>query len=205
MTEWQGMNAKSTPVYPDASMAAFAQNQRYKISRELQRRPGLAASSLPKLSGPIRALWPGADFGNYAITQVGGTLTGERNPAVTWAEVKLVPPTVINGTAQAPTILSVDPAPATGTAYPVASVTWTITVQYDGLSGALTYNYLGSAFNVYPNAPPTWVGGAGTTFTYTFGALCLPGSYSMAANIGTITTALNGFSTPIPGVSYLVA
>lgn len=194
MTEWKGMNAKSTPVYPDSSMAAFAQNQRFKISRELQRRPGLAASTLPKMTGPIRALWPGADFGNYTITQVGGTLTGERDPEVRWAEVRLVPPTVINGNPSAPVITSIVPAPASPAAYPQANVVWTVNVTYDGLSGALTYTFDANQFNVYPGAPPTFAFANNEVAQYTFGGACLPGAYNMTGAFVTVTTALNGFS-----------
>ncbi len=196
MTDWKGMNAKSTPVFPDATMATLAQNQRYKIKGEMQRRPGLAASNLIKLSDPIVSMWCGADYNEYLITQSGTTLIGNRTPEVRWAEVGVVPPVVVKGTPAAPVVVGVVYAP-TSYAYPGGVTTATATITYDGLSGALSYSW--SNFNTGPGSPTVTISNANPG-EYTWNAGCTPSAYS--GNQLTVTTALNGFMTIFNCPSY---
>ncbi len=180
-TEWKGMNQKSTPVYPDSTLATLAQNQRMRVAGELQRRPGLAASTLTKLSDPILSMYAGADYQGYMITQTTGTLTGDRDPTMRWVDVHTVPPTVIKGNPVAPVINFITPSPTSPPAtYVIGVVTFTANVTYDGLSGALSY-----AWSTPNNAglQPVVIVNNANPGSFNFNATCIPGSYSYTLTV----------------------
>lgn len=191
--DWKGMDQKSTPVYPDATLATVAQNQRFRVKGEMQRRPGLAASNLTKLSDPILSMYGGADYSGYLITQTTGTLTGDRDPAMLWGDVRIIPPTVLKGNPVAPVVNFVIFTPTSPPAtYIIGVVTMAANITYDGLSGALSYSWstpssgFANAANITTNANPA---------SFDFDASCTPGAYNYTL---TVTTALNGFVTNFP-------
>lgn len=199
----KGIRRKTTDVLADYGQAFYCQNWRFKKLGELGRRPGIGKSNMAQMAGPVQAMIVGNWFSPYLVQVTGGTVDATLDPLAEWDDPILMVPDGAVGIPQAPTIVSVDPVPATPSAYQVGQVTWTVTVLYDGLSGPLIYNYAGTDFDVYPNNSPAWVGGAGNTFTYDFNAGSLPGGYTKF-NPGTVDTTLNGFSVPIGQIDYLV-
>ncbi len=175
MTDWKGMNVKRTPVFPDSTLAQLAQNQRFKIKGEMQRRPALAASNLEQLGDPVLSLWQGADFGDYVISQTSGNLYGDRDPNMLWGETRLIPPIIIVGQPAFPVINSITPSPVSPGTYVAGQVSFLADVTYDGLSGPLVYSWQTANAG---GAIPTIIVDNANPGIFDYNASCIPDIYN---------------------------
>lgn len=191
--DWKGMNVKMTPIGDMPGIADYQLNTSMFTENELWRRRGMAAGTMdPRSAGIIGLATVFTPNGSVVAQQTPGDLWGF-GPGVAvarWTDAILIPP--IGFTPVAPVITVINSVPGSPGAYPAALVTFTATITYDGLSGALIYswgamNQLGAPFSfVTPNT------GNANPCSYSFGAGNPPDFYSAVL---TVTTTLNGFST----------
>lgn len=199
----KGIRRKTTDVLDDYGQAHYLQNARFKRVGELGRRAGLGKSTMAQLAGPVQFMigcWSNEPF---IVNGTGGDVTGNADPLPLWTGATLRIPDGLVGQPQAPVIIDITPVPPTGTAYPVGTVIMTATILYDGLSGALSYQW--QNYNVGAGTPTLVIDNANPG-EFDFNAGCTPDTYSRAQPDGlTVTTALNGFSATFPLPTYIVS
>lgn len=203
--QWYGIRTNVTDVLSDFGMPYTQIGTDMRVTGELQRRPGFQSTSIAQQAGPIRyiisAFPPGRPFLTFDIGGASaGTIIGEDAPNPPEGP-KRQKPIVVAGQPVAPTLVSVTPSPASGTAYPAGVVTFTAVVDYDGLSGVLSYSW--SNFAGYPNLPPIPIIDTANPASFDFDANCLPGFYSGWTL--TLSTQFNGFVVPNPLSDYVVS
>lgn len=198
----KGIRRKTTDVLDDYGQVQHLVNVRFKRVGELGRRAGLGKSTMAQLAGPVQFMIGAWSNEPYIVNGTGGDVTGTGNPLAYWTGATLAKPIGVAGQPQAPTIVSITATPASPQAYPVGTVFLTATIDYDGLSGALTY--LWQNYNVGAGAPNLVINNANPG-EYDFNAGCTPDTYSRGGGDGlTVTTALNGFSVQAPLPVFVV-
>lgn len=200
----KGIRRKTTDVAEDYGLAFYAQNWRFKRIGEIGRRPGIGKSNMARLTGPVRSMICGNLFFPYLVqVNDAGDVDATLSPEAHWTDPVMRIPDGIVGQAQAPTIVSITPSPASGALYPAGNVSFTAVVVYDGLSGPLTYSW--TNFIVGPGIPTPITMNA-NPMVLDFNAGCIPGVYSYAGVGGlTVTTAIGGLSHTLAPDDYTVA
>jgi len=207
MTIWRGIQTHTTPVDSTPGISEWQQNTRMLKAGELQRRTGFQSTAIAKQSGAIYEIMSATGLGsNFLTFDLGATIDG-RTTAAGSIDVFPPPPVgpkrrrpdVVAGNPVAPVIVFITASPPSPQAYVVGNVTFTPTINYDGLSGPLIY--LWSIFTVGPAllspATPT-----NPTCVYDFHSSAIPATYS--GFILTVSTTLNGFVVTSGQVVYLV-
>lgn len=200
---YKGIRRKTTDVLDDYGQAQYLQNVRLRRVGELGRRAGLGKSTMAQLAGPVQFMigaWSNVPF---IVNGTGGDVTGNADPLAYWTAATMRIPAGLVGQPAAPTIVSIVPTPASGTAYVVGQVAFVATITYDNLSGPLSYSW--SSWNIGPATPIPIVTNANPGI-FDFGAFCIPGVYSYGGIGGlTVTTALHGFSTTLAPSDFTVS
>ena len=90
---YSGIRRDLTDLLNDYGKAEYAQNVRFTVLGELQRRPGFGKSTMARLAGPV-VLITGGFFKEPYIIQVtnNGTVTTTRAPLLIWGDPPLWPP-----------------------------------------------------------------------------------------------------------------
>lgn len=199
----KGIRRKTTDVLDDYGQAHYLQNVRFKRVGELGRRAGLGKSTMAQLAGPVQFMIGAWSNEPFIVNGTGGDVTGTSDPLPLWTAATMRIPDGVAGEPQAPVILSITPSPASGAAYPVGTVLFTAVVQYDGLSGPLSYSW--TNFIVGPGSP-TQVSMNTNPMELDFNPGCTPGVYSYAGVGGlTVTTAIGGLSTTLAPNDFTVS
>lgn len=93
MTAWEGTNRKTTPIGGPPGVSYYQQNTRMHVDQEIQRRLGMAASSLPSAgAGIIGIATAFTANGPIIVTLTPSTVIGDVDPLPKWRERYLVPP-----------------------------------------------------------------------------------------------------------------
>jgi hypothetical protein len=189
---YQGIRRKTTDVLDDYGQCQYLQNVRLKRVGELARRAGLGKSTMAQQAGPVQFMigaWSNVPF---IVNGTGGDVFGEEDPLAYWTAATMRKVIGEVGQPANPVINSVSASPPSPQGYTAGVVVFTPNITYDGLSGALSYNWVQTVGPAAPNPPfsadPTW--------STNFDGFCIPGLYSFTL---TITTALGGFGAgPFP-------
>lgn len=185
----KGVRRKVSDVNDDYGMAYYCQNWRFKRAGEIGRRPGIGKSNMARLTGPVRSMLCGGLYFPYLVQlNNAGDVEATLSPEAKWSDPVMAIPDGGAGEAQAPTILSITPSPASGSPYIVGQVTFTAVVAYDNLSGPLVYLWSGN--NGGPStAQPISVGSNPGIFD--FDATCISGNYTgFSLNVSTTNNPL---------------
>ena len=185
---YQGIRRKTTDVLSDYGQAHYLQNVRLKRVGELARRAGLGKSTMAQQAGPVQFMigaWSNVPF---IVNGTGGSVFGQEDPLAYWTAATMRRVIGVVGQPAPPVINSVSASPASPQAYTVNTVVFTPAITYDGLSGALSYNWVQTVGPAAPNPSssldPTW--------STDFDGFCIPGFYSFTL---TVDTTLNGFTS----------
>jgi len=184
----KGIRRKTTDVLADYGQAHYLQNARLKRVGEMGRRAGLGKSTMAQLAGPVQFMIAAWSNEPYIINGTGGSVTGNEDPLALWTAATLRIPDGEVGQPQAPVIVSITPAPPSGTAWIVGQVTFTAVITYDGLSGPLVYLW---ETNQGGPASPIIITADANPGVYEFNAACIPGDY-LNFNFG-VSTANDPF------------
>ena len=188
----KGIRRKTTDVLDDYGQAHYLQNVRLKRVGELDRRAGLGKSNMAQLAGPVQFMIGAWSNEPYVVNGTSGSVTGNSDPLAYWTAATMRIPGGLAGQAVAPVINSITALPASPQAYVAGLITFTPNITYDGLSGALSYQWTQQGGPAAPiPAPPAFT----PTWAPTFDGFCIPGIYIF--NLG-ISTALNGFTASLP-------
>lgn len=199
---YKGIRRKTTDVLDDYGQARHMVNVRLKRMGEMGRRAGLGKSNMAQLAGPVQFMIGSWGSEPYIINGTGGDVTGNDDPLALWTAATLRIPDGLVGEPAAPTILSITPTPASGAAYPVGLVQFLAVIQYDGLSGVLSY--LWGNYTIGPGTP-TQVIIDSNPGVLDFNGGCTPSVYSAPGNGLTISTQFNGFSDFMEYPDYTVS
>lgn len=197
MTGWRGVDVMLTPVADVPGVSEYQLNTRMKTEGELQRRWGYQSSSIAQQAGRVLNIVSAyVAGGNYLTFDLGnasgplGEVGGFVTPVPPIDGPKWRKPIVIAGTPAAPVIVAVTPSPTSPRPYQAGVVTFTPTITYDGLSGALSYSWtIGGPAAPIPNTSTAAI------FVTNFDGFCIPGNYN--GNCG-ISTQFNGFTASLP-------
>ncbi len=193
----KGIRRLTTDVLADYGQAFYAQNWRYKRMGEIGRRPGLGKSNMAQLAGPVRAMICGNLYFPYLVQITGGDVSATLEPEAHWNDPVMHIPDGEVGQPSAPTIDSITALPASPQTYVAGVVTFTPTITYDGMSGALIYAWVQTVGPAAPFLPF----GTASVYSTDFNFSCIPGLYSFTL---TVTTTLNGFTTGPVGFDFTV-
>lgn len=170
----KGIRRKTTDVLDDYGQAQYLQNVRLKRVGELGRRAGLGKSNMAQLAGPVQFMIGAWSNTSFIVNGTSGTVTGQEDPLAYWTAATLRLPGGIVGEPAAPVIVSITPSPPSGTPWIVGQVSFTAVINYDGLSGPLTYLWTdnsGGPSTAQPIATTTNPG------IFDFDLNCIPGDY----------------------------
>lgn len=188
---YKGIRRKVTDVLEDYGQAHYMQNVRLKRVGELGRRAGLGKSTMGVQAGPVQFMIGAWSDTSFIVNGTGGDVFGQENPLAYWTAATMRKPGGLVGQPVAPVITAVVAVPASPQAYPAGAVTFTPTITYDGLSGALIYSWqqLGGPSSPTPTAAAN---GNSPTWATTFDAFCIPGTYNFSVGVTTTVGALTG-------------
>jgi len=171
----KGIRRKITDVLDDYGQAHYLQNVRLKRVGEMGRRAGLGKSTMARQAGPVQFMIGAWSSSPFIVNGTGGTVTGQEDPLAYWTAATMRIPIGDVGQPAAPTILSITPAPPSGTGYQVGQVTFTATVAYDNLSGPLIYAW--TTNTVGPATAQVVVDNANPGI-FDFDVFCISGNYT---------------------------
>jgi hypothetical protein len=188
---YQGIRRKTTDVLDDYGQCQYLQNVRLKRVGELARRAGLGKSTMAQQAGPVQFMigaWSNVPF---IVNGTGGNVFGEEDPLAYWTAATMRKIIGEAGQPSAPVINSIAASPASPRPYQAGLITFTPNITYDGLSGALIYNWHWSGGPAAPSPSSS----VAAVYATTFGAFCIPGTYIFSL---TVSTPLGGFSDFFP-------